>query len=57
MIVDMNGEIVTDCHFSSENGIESDDMGNSIYGAINEAKDVKVRTKKMIDNLMSRNNS
>jgi len=57
MIIDMNGEIVTDCHFSSENGIENDDMGNSVYGAINEAKDVKVRTKKMIDNLMNRNNS
>ena len=57
MIVDMNGEVVTNCQFSSENGIESDDMGNSIYGAISEARDVKVRTKKMIDNLMNRDNS
>jgi len=55
--IDMKDDIVTKCLFVSENGIESDDMGNSIYGAINEARDVKVRTKKMIDNLMNRNNS
>ena len=38
-------------------GIENDNMGNSIYDGINEAKDYKVRIKKLIDNLISRDNS
>jgi hypothetical protein len=57
IVVDMNGEVVTNCQLSSKNGIESDNMGNSIYDGINEAKDVKVKTRKMIDDLVNTNNS
>jgi len=57
MIVEMIDDIVTRCDYSSLSGIESDDMSNSIYNGINDAKDVKVRTRKLIDEMLKKDNS
>lgn len=57
MIVEMIDDTVTRCDYSSLAGIESDDMSNSIYNGINDAKDVKVRTRKLIDEMLKKDNS
>ena len=53
----MDRDIVTRYEVALDDGIENDDMGNVMYNVINEAKDCKVRTKKLINEMLKRDNS
>jgi len=53
----MDRDVVTKYQIELDEGIENDDMGNVMYNIINKAKDEKVRTKKMIDKMLKRDNS
>lgn len=54
--MDMSKDVVTRYEVYFDNGIESEDMANSMYSAIREAKDAKVRTRKLFDDMFHRNN-
>ena len=53
----MDRDVVTKYQIELDEGIENDDMGNAMYNIINKAKNEKVRTKKMIDKMLKRDNS
>lgn len=55
--VDIIGDVVTKCEYSSLEGIENDNMGNSIYNGVSEAKEEKVRVRKMIDEMLNKDNA
>lgn len=51
-LVKMNEDVVVGYETFMNMGIESDDMGNMMYNHINQARDEKVRTRKLIDGVL-----
>ena len=53
----MDRDIVTRYEIELEDGIENEDMGNVMYNVINSVRDEKVRTRKMINEMLNKDNN
>lgn len=56
-LVKINEDRVIGYENYMDSGIESDNMGNVMYNHINNAKDEKVRTRKLVDGMLTKDNN
>ena len=56
-LVKMNEDMVVGYETYMDMGIESDDMSNMICNHINQARDEKVKVRKLVDGVLKKNNN